>query len=242
MGCGSSTPEQSQPQPQPGAGAAVASTNDVQSTQIDNYLATGQQQDEGKIKMLLLGAGESGKSTIFKQMRLLYGTERSDEDLRMYGVIARSNVVVAVRKLCSHLRALGLEEDLDAESRENEDLEEGDHSSMNCRQAYDELMAYLVDNTATASAQDPLETENGRMDWVGHSPRAGMAANNDAKVFLTHHESIRILWQVSFGPWLFIFRIIRLGAPFCAPPRVDAARLWGGGGAACWRIEHGFNK
>ena len=81
------------------------------------------------------------KSTIFKQMRLLYGTERSDDDLRMYGVVACSNIVVAVRKLCSHLRNLGLEEELDRESRENKDLEDGEHSSMNCRQAYDELMA-----------------------------------------------------------------------------------------------------
>ena len=78
---------------------------------------------------------------------------------------------------------------------------------MNCRQAYDELMAYhLFDNTATASAQDPNgsahdnTTSGGGIDsgndWVGTSPRAGLAANNDAKQFLAHHESIRILWQV----------------------------------------------
>jgi hypothetical protein len=146
------------------------------------------QEEEGKIKMLLLGAGESGKSTIFKQMRLLYGTELSDDDLRMYGVVARSNVVVAVRKLCSHLRALGLEEELDLESHENEDFDDG----MTCRQAYDELIAYLVDNTAP-----PMEMVVDEGDWVGQSPRAGMSANNDANSFLAHHESIRILWQVS---------------------------------------------
>lgn len=148
--------------------------------------------------MLLLGAGESGKSTIFKQMRLLYGTERSEEDLRLYGVVARSNIVVAARKLCSHLRSLGLEEELDREAKEMDELEGGDHGGMNCRQAYDELMAYLVDNTAGAAAQDESSGSNGEMtkDWVGQSPRAGLAANNDAKLFLAHHESIRILWQV----------------------------------------------
>ena len=214
MGCGSSSPDQpvggppsSAPAPSAtsnggSGGQTVKSATANDSRNIDYDLERAKQEEEGKIKMLLLGAGESGKSTIFKQMRLLYGTERSDDDLRMYGVVARSNIVVATRKLCSHLRNLGLEEELDRESRENEELEEGDHSSMTCRQAYDELMAYLVDNTATASAQDP-NAENGDLDnggtkdWVGQSPRAGLAANNDAKQFLFHHESIRILWQVS---------------------------------------------
>lgn len=205
MGCGSSQPVPS-PSSGPesnGGGAPVKATSAGDSRNIDYDLERAKQEEEGKIKMLLLGAGESGKSTIFKQMRLLYGTERSDDDLRMYGVVARSNIVVATRKLCSHLRNLGLEEELDRESRENEELEAGDHSSMTCRQAYDELMAYLVDNTATASAQDPSNGDSGGgaggdgRDWVGQSPRAGLAANNDAKQFLEHHESIRILWQVS---------------------------------------------
>ena len=148
----------------------AAAQND--SRTIDNQLERMKQEEEGKIKMLLLGAGESGKSTIFKQMRLLYGTERSDDDLRMYGVVVRSNIVVAVRKLCSHLRNLGLEEELDRESRENEDLEDGDHSAMTIRQAYDELMAYLVDNTATASEMEGVGV-NGGSGGGGGSRAAG---------------------------------------------------------------------
>jgi len=196
MGCGGSAPAEAVSAPASnGAGNAIKAGSAYESRNIDQEMERAKAEEEGKIKMLLLGAGESGKSTIFKQMRLLYGTERSDDDLRMYGVVARSNIIVAVRKLCSHIRNLGLEEELDRESRENEELEEGDHSSMTCRQAYDELMAYLVDNTATASAQDPMADMGGKKDWVGQSPRAGLAANNDAKQFLAHHESIRILWQ-----------------------------------------------
>jgi hypothetical protein len=63
---------------------------------------------------------------------------------------------------------------------------------MTCRQAYDELMAHLVDNTAAAQ-DDPNLLEG---DWVGHSARAGAAANADAKLFLQHFENIRIIWQV----------------------------------------------
>jgi hypothetical protein len=126
---------------------------------------------------------------------------------------------------------LGLEEELDRESRDSEgELEGGDHTGMTVRQAYDELMAYLVDNTAnagggggmmmdarggaagTTESQDPSFSQkypsldcvkNGKKDWVGQSPRAGLAANNDAKLFLAHHDSIRILWQVSFIFFVF---------------------------------------
>lgn len=241
MGCGSSSPQQAASPP--GGGAAPASMgvggsgggqsgttatsnaiskargNDVVagSNGVDAELERARVEDEGKIKMLLLGAGESGKSTIFKQMRLLYNTaDRTDDDLRMYGVVARSNIVVAVRKLCAHLRNLGLEEELDRESRDSEGaLEGGDHSGMTARQAYDELVAYLVDNTANgAASQDPSSSQkypslvnanNGdKKDWVGQSPRAGLAANNDAKLFLAHHDSIRILWQVSILLLFFI--------------------------------------
>lgn len=160
----------------------------AKSSGIDRDLDRAKQEEEGKVKLLLLGAGESGKSTIFKQMRILYGTARGDDELRMYGVVIRHNVIVAVRKLCVHLRNLGLEEELSKEKG----IENGG-SKITPKQAYDELIAHLIDNTASVSEES---LHNGdRNDWVGQSPRAGLAANNDAKQFLQHVEAIRILWQ-----------------------------------------------
>ena len=151
--------------------------------QINQQQDLDKQAESEKIKLLLLGTGESGKSTIFKQMRIIHGAPKTDDDLRMYGVIVRSNAVVAVRKLCSLLRKLGLESRLDEESssREQED------GKMTLREAYDQIIAYLVDNTKTCESSVP---EN---DWVARSPRAGNAANLDATQFFFHQGDIQIL-------------------------------------------------
>lgn len=41
-------------------------------------------RDSRVIKLLLLGAGESGKSTLFKQMKKLYGVGWDTRELMMY--------------------------------------------------------------------------------------------------------------------------------------------------------------
>lgn len=177
----------------PGRPPSVVTPNDRdQHHCIEDSLSEEKKMDAEKIKLLLLGAGESGKSTIFKQMRILYGSAKTDDDLKMYGVVVRSNIIVAIRKLCLLLRKLGLEQKLDEESQAATMADREDVSGITSRQAYDQICAYLVDNTATEPYPGIIDPN----DWVGRSPRAGLNVNNDAKQFLQHVEAIRVLWQV----------------------------------------------
>jgi hypothetical protein len=194
MGCGASTesaPPAGSKNSGPSNGVEYAK-NDPQeiakSSGIDRQLDRARQNEELKVKLLLLGAGESGKSTIFKQMRILHGSPRSEDEQRMYGVVVRSNVITAMRKLCTLIRNLGLEDKLAAEPISDD----RNGTGMSPKQAYDVIVSHLIDATATF---DDLEKppEN---DWVGHSARAGLAANKDAQEFLMLWRHIKTLWEV----------------------------------------------
>eukprot|EP00557_Chaetoceros_sp_GSL56_P014514 CAMPEP_0176485608 /NCGR_PEP_ID=MMETSP0200_2-20121128/5128_1 /TAXON_ID=947934 /ORGANISM="Chaetoceros sp., Strain GSL56" /LENGTH=448 /DNA_ID=CAMNT_0017882259 /DNA_START=154 /DNA_END=1500 /DNA_ORIENTATION=+ len=184
--------------PQDHNGRQVENNIDQEVRRRDDKITALQEEDrkqnEQKVKLLLLGTGESGKSTIFKQMRILYGSPLTDDDLRMYGVIVRSNIVTAIRKLCLLARQLGYERRLDEESAAATAADLSDVSGMTPREAYDQIVTYLVDNVATEPFPE-IPAEQAEKDWVGKSTRAGIQANRDAQQFLQHVEAIRVLWQ-----------------------------------------------
>jgi hypothetical protein len=124
----------------------------------------------------------------------------------------RSNIITAMRKLCSHLRSLGLEDQLAQESSQLPEDGGGSAAAaavsnsssgqagtiMTPKAAFDLLVAHLVDFTADpADLQTPNGDANNNKDWVGQSPRAGLGANNDAKQFLQLWRPIKTLWEVS---------------------------------------------
>ena len=66
------------------------------SNSIDKSLSHGHEESSKRIKLLLLGASESGKSTIMKQMKIIHNNGFTDEDHRRYKPVIRSNKIMSL--------------------------------------------------------------------------------------------------------------------------------------------------
>ncbi|GMR35776.1 hypothetical protein PMAYCL1PPCAC_05971, partial [Pristionchus mayeri] len=70
---------------------------------IDDALDEHREAEKHVVKLLLLGAAESGKSTVLKQMRLMDKKEFSTEERLFFSPLVYTNTLVAMRTI---LRAL----------------------------------------------------------------------------------------------------------------------------------------
>jgi len=67
---------------------------------LDQKLANDHEKDNQIFKLLLLGAGASGKSTVFKQMTILWGKGFTERERRQYIQIVYSYVINSMKELC----------------------------------------------------------------------------------------------------------------------------------------------
>jgi GTPase SAR1 family protein len=89
MGCGSSSPE--------------AKDKKKNSKEIDAELAKQAKKEDSKIKLLLLGAGESGKSTIFKQMKIIYGAKFTEKERKQQLPTIHCNILQGIKILIDQI-------------------------------------------------------------------------------------------------------------------------------------------
>lgn len=82
----------------------------AKSRELDAKNEEAHRAEQEKVKLLLLGAGESGKSTVFKQMKILYGAPLSDEEKRHCTPIIYNNIITSMKILidqCIELKLKG---------------------------------------------------------------------------------------------------------------------------------------
>mmetsp|Transcript_41304 Transcript_41304/g.106892 ORF Transcript_41304/g.106892 Transcript_41304/m.106892 type:complete len:138 (-) Transcript_41304:4562-4975(-) len=89
------------------------------SQDIDGKLKDDHDSDDS-YKLLLLGAGESGKSTFFKQMKILHKDGFSEEERLSYKEVIHSNTVLNMKTLINGAETL--EKDLEEEVKESADI------------------------------------------------------------------------------------------------------------------------
>ncbi|GAA6030572.1 hypothetical protein JCM8097_006214 [Rhodosporidiobolus ruineniae] len=85
MGCSQSTLD------------ADAQQQASQSKRIDDELRRQRQEEAATVKALLLGAGESGKSTLLKQMRLMYSQPYSEDERVQFKEIVFTNALQSMQ-------------------------------------------------------------------------------------------------------------------------------------------------
>lgn len=79
------------------------------SREIERQLRRDKRESKRELKLLLLGAGESGKSTFIRQMRIIHGTGYSDEDKRNFIKPIYQNVLASMQSMLNAMGALGIE-------------------------------------------------------------------------------------------------------------------------------------
>lgn len=78
----------------------------ARSAALDKQLEADRQAASKTIKLLLLGAGESGKSTLVKQMKIIHGDGYTQEELRSYKPTICDNLVHSMRAVLEAMGAL----------------------------------------------------------------------------------------------------------------------------------------
>lgn len=79
------------------------------SKKIDQQLRRDGEMASREVKLLLLGAGESGKSTIVKQMKIIHESGYSQEDCVTYRTVVYSNTIQSLMAIITAMSKLRLD-------------------------------------------------------------------------------------------------------------------------------------
>uniref|UniRef100_A0A672KUA1 Guanine nucleotide-binding protein subunit alpha-11 n=1 Tax=Sinocyclocheilus grahami TaxID=75366 RepID=A0A672KUA1_SINGR len=76
--------------------------------EIERQLKMDKRDSSRQLKLLLLGTGESGKSTFIKQMRIIHGRGYTEEDRMAYAKLVFQNIFVSIHNLLQAMEHLNI--------------------------------------------------------------------------------------------------------------------------------------
>ncbi|XP_078491670.1 guanine nucleotide-binding protein G(q) subunit alpha [Ciona intestinalis] len=83
------------------------------SREIEQRLKEAKREAKTQVKLLVLGAAESGKSTFIKQMRIIHGTGYSHEELAGHIPLIYQNINFSIKTLATAMLELGIPYELE---------------------------------------------------------------------------------------------------------------------------------
>ncbi|KNC83246.1 guanine nucleotide-binding protein G(I) subunit alpha-2 [Sphaeroforma arctica JP610] len=95
--------------------------------QLDNQLKAEKDKLRNEVKLLLLGAGESGKSTVVKQMKIIHENGFSKEECLQFRDVVYDNTIFCMQTILRAFPQLGLEVPEDVKKYEAEMLDLGEN-------------------------------------------------------------------------------------------------------------------
>ncbi len=85
---------------------------EAESRKLERLMNKDYDNESEKIKLLLLGAGESGKSTIFKQMRVLFGAPLTEDECNQITPVVYNNTISSMKLLVQAVLDMGYENEV----------------------------------------------------------------------------------------------------------------------------------
>jgi guanine nucleotide-binding protein G(q) subunit alpha len=79
------------------------------NAEIDRQLRKDKRDARRELKLLLLGTGESGKSTFIKQMRIIHGSGYTDDDKRTFIKLVYQNIFMAMNSMVKAMDSLKIQ-------------------------------------------------------------------------------------------------------------------------------------
>jgi len=140
-----------------GACGSSASEEDARTAKIEKKMKMDAAKEAERIKLLLLGAGESGKSTIFKQMRILYGKglHTSPDENERWKMTVYNNILSNFKILLDNVESFD-DESLEKTADEVKELPYGQEAEIDSSVA--EMLKALWNDPGTQRAWRRRET------------------------------------------------------------------------------------
>lgn len=92
-------------------------SKDKRTSNVDQYLKDEKIKSLTNFKVLLLGAGESGKSTVIKQLKIIHNIQMDEAEIKHYIYTLHSNTLTSMQAYLEAAKTFGYYDQLDAESK-----------------------------------------------------------------------------------------------------------------------------